>query len=83
MVRRVAVDETARELAELQRDDLADEERVIASVVFGPRVAFEPRERAFDEGAARALPDVRSFLEDDGRDAAAREVLRDVHLVLG
>ena len=62
--------------------DLADEERVVAGLVLAAEPALEPAERAVEERAARALADGDPVPHRDRRHAA-REVLREPHLVAG
>ncbi len=83
MVRPLAVDEARASVAEVDRLDCPDEERVVADVVLRDRPALEPAERLLDERSARAGPHVHAVPERDWWYPAAGEVLGEGSLGTG
>src|SRR3954447_3360907 len=78
-----AVDEPGPAVAELAAKHLPDEDRVVAGLVLGPRAALQPGERAVEQRAALAVPDVDPAPERDRRNSAAGEVPSRLLLLAG
>ena len=77
------VDQSRRVPAELDREHLGDEDRVVAGLVLGGDAALEPREGARDQRLGQlGLVQLDALPERDRRHAA-REVLRERSLVAG
>src|SRR6266536_2989590 len=71
------VDEAGTDGPQLSVENLADEDRVVARLELAPDPAVEPCQRSLETRPALALVDVHAGPQSDGRDPAAREVLRD------
>src|SRR5438093_691513 len=75
------VDEARPRLAFLERDDLTDEEGVIARVVVGPDPAFDPRECIGEERCACHAFAHADVLPEDDRRSSACEMGGEIGLV--
>src|SRR5438067_1179868 len=78
VVRALAVDERVVGRSVLDREDVGDEEGVVAGIGFGARLRLEPAERALDQRRDAPLPRGHVLPMDDRRIAgceAARELL--------